>query len=174
METDSSLLLWRLIVLYYDTAQVLSYRSLSNIIRLCTVERNMCCRSEKWVAKMLFRCILGLKTGFLKMLLTFLRLHRYVNNWFCSVRLSSKSLSRSVVLAVLSWCLLSLFLHGKCLPIQAGVAQCSRRLEHGLEVQGLVVPFQAGSRDPYLLERANCRLASVQRQGRERYWSSRV
>jgi len=156
METDSSLLLWRLIVLYYDTVHVLSCRSLSNTIPLFKVERNMCCRSEKWVAKMLFTCILGLETAFLKMLSTFSHLHRYVNNWFCSVRLSSKSLSQSGVIAVLRWCLLSLFLHGKCLPIQAGVAQYSRLLEHGLEVQGLVVPFQAGSRDPYLLERASC------------------
>jgi hypothetical protein len=77
---QSSLLFWRHIVLYYDTAHALSCRSLSSIIRLFKVERNMCFRSENWVTKMLFTCILDLETGFLKMLLKFWHLHRYVNN----------------------------------------------------------------------------------------------
>lgn len=88
------------------------------------------------------------------------------------MRLSSKSLFRSGVVAVLRWCRLSLFLHAKCAPTETGVTQYSLRLEHGLEVQGLVVPFQTGSRDPYIHERTSCCLARVQRQERDCHWSS--
>jgi hypothetical protein len=117
---------------------------------------------------MLFTYILGLKTGLPKMLFTFLCLITQI--WkkliLHHALLSSKS-SREPEILQFHWSLLSLFLLIQCSLIQAVVAQYSRSLEYGLDDQEVVVPFQVGSRELYLLQGAGCYFVSVKRQGRE-------